>query len=223
MRQGEAGHDMFIVHSGRLEVLSESERLGDGGGLTDNTWRSDRQQVLSESEEADFSVDEAEAWEREMAQAMERVNSQHWGVSKSFIREQRDRWAAEGERCRGMTVAEYFEAIGLGQVYEQTWGWCAGVLAELEAKEHKTAADWREIRYYTRKVEKTFRQLRLEGLDEAVLSRAHAPIGLDIMAETPEEIAVAIVGELIRHRRQEGSTKKTRGAAIANRSMRPGE
>jgi len=87
----------------------------------------------------------------------------------------------------------------------------------------RTPADYVGMIGSTRKVEKTFRQLRIEGLDEATLSRAHAPIGLDIMAETPEEIAVAIVGELIRHRRQERSTKKTRGAAIANRSMRPEE
>jgi xanthine dehydrogenase accessory factor len=58
------------------------------------------------------------------------------------------------------------------------------------------------------------KQLRLEGLDEQVLARAHAPIGLDILAETPEEIAVSIVGELIRHRRQLTSSKTTRGAQV---------
>eukprot|EP01045_Picozoa_sp_COSAG04_P014502 COSAG04_NODE_1091_length_8331_cov_12.367954_1_plen_1314_part_00 len=100
-----------------------------------------------------------------MAQANERVNSQHWGVSKAFIREQRDRWAAEGARCRGMTVAEYFEAIGLGQVYEKTWGWCAGVLAELEAKEEKTADDEKEIAYYKRKVDKTEKYEDMELTD----------------------------------------------------------
>eukprot|EP01045_Picozoa_sp_COSAG04_P013341 COSAG04_NODE_942_length_9261_cov_7.725278_5_plen_1550_part_00 len=112
-----------------------------------------------------ISVADAEAWEREMAQAMERVNGKHWGVSKAVIREQRDRWAAEGERCRGMTVAEYFEAIGLGQVYEQTWGWCAAVLAELEAKENKTAADRKEIAYYKRKVDRTEKYEDMELTD----------------------------------------------------------
>ena len=47
------------------------------------------------------SAGEAEAWEREIEQANERVNSKHWGVSKSFMHEQRERWAAEGERCKG--------------------------------------------------------------------------------------------------------------------------
>jgi xanthine dehydrogenase accessory factor len=36
-----------------------------------------------------------------------------------------------------------------------------------------------------------------EGFDQSSLGRLHAPIGLDIGAETPEEIAVAIMAELI--------------------------
>ena len=56
----------------------------------------------------------AEAWEREIKQAIEKVNGRHWGISKTFIREQEDRWKAEGVRCKGMTVAEYFVAVGLG-------------------------------------------------------------------------------------------------------------
>jgi len=66
----------------------------------------------------------------------------------------------------------------------------------------------------TRKVQKTLRQLSLEGVSDAELSRAHAPIGLDIHAETPQEIAVSIVGELIRAKRQENSQKTTRGAPV---------
>lgn len=43
-----------------------------------------------------------------------------------------------------------------------------------------------------------------EGLDEAALRRVRTPIGLDIGAETPEEIAVSIVGEMILERRGGG-------------------
>lgn len=68
----------------------------------------------------------------------------------------------------------------------------------------------------TQKVKKTFSQLRLEGFEEADLARPCTPIGLDIFAETPAEIAVSIVGELIRRRRQGGSEKKTRGAEVAS-------
>lgn len=66
----------------------------------------------------------------------------------------------------------------------------------------------------TQKVKKTFSQLRLEGFTDGDLDRACTPIGLDIFAETPAEIAVSIVGELIRQRRERTSEKKTRGAEI---------
>ena len=39
------------------------------------------------------------------------------------------------------------------------------------------------------------------GFDPALWDRVHAPIGLDIGAETPEELAVAITAELIAVRR----------------------
>lgn len=82
----------------------------------------------------------------------------------------------------------------------------------------KTRAGYIGMIGSTRKVDKTMKQLRLEGLDEETLARAHAPIGLDILAETPEEIAVSIAGELIRHRRQHSSSKTTRGADVSHLS-----
>jgi xanthine dehydrogenase accessory factor len=39
-----------------------------------------------------------------------------------------------------------------------------------------------------------------EGFSQADIDRVHSPIGLAIGAETPEEIAVSIVAEMIRHR-----------------------
>jgi xanthine dehydrogenase accessory factor len=42
---------------------------------------------------------------------------------------------------------------------------------------------------------------RASGIDPAVLDQVHAPIGLDIRAETPEEIAISILAEIIRERR----------------------
>ncbi len=57
------------------------------------------------------------------------------------------------------------------------------------------------------KVAKFFVRLRAAGHDEALFRRVCAPVGLDIGAETPEEIAVAIAAELIRVRRgQRGPT-----------------
>ena len=46
-----------------------------------------------------------------------------------------------------------------------------------------------------------FGELRAEGWSEDELARTRSPIGLDIGAETPEEIAVAIVAELVKVRR----------------------
>ena len=66
----------------------------------------------------------------------------------------------------------------------------------------------------TQKVRKTMKRLRVEGFTQEELDRAHAPIGLDILAETPAEIGVAIAGQLIRHRRAPTSTKTTRGAPV---------
>jgi xanthine dehydrogenase accessory factor len=42
--------------------------------------------------------------------------------------------------------------------------------------------------------------LRAEGIPQAEIERVHCPIGLAIGAETPEEIAVSIVAEMISHR-----------------------
>jgi xanthine/CO dehydrogenase XdhC/CoxF family maturation factor len=51
------------------------------------------------------------------------------------------------------------------------------------------------------KVAKFFIRLRAGGMDEALFEKLSAPVGLDIGAETPQEIAVSIVAELIRVRR----------------------
>ena len=47
------------------------------------------------------------------------------------------------------------------------------------------------------KVKRIFDVLREEGLSVDALRAVHAPIGLDIGAITPQEIAVSIVAELI--------------------------
>jgi len=52
-----------------------------------------------------------------------------------------------------------------------------------------------------RKVIEIFKTLQEEGLAAHLFERVHAPVGLDIGAITPEEIAVAITAELIAIRR----------------------
>jgi xanthine dehydrogenase accessory factor len=46
------------------------------------------------------------------------------------------------------------------------------------------------------------KRLLTDGLSESQLSRLHAPIGLDIGAQSPEEIALAIMAEVVEARRK---------------------
>ena len=53
----------------------------------------------------------------------------------------------------------------------------------------------------TRKVKQVLKELAAEGISPEKLDRVYAPIGLNIKAETPAEIAVSILAELIKVRR----------------------
>jgi len=52
-----------------------------------------------------------------------------------------------------------------------------------------------------RKIQILFDQFRQQGVAPEILETVHAPIGLEIGADTPEEIAVSIAAELIKERR----------------------
>jgi xanthine dehydrogenase accessory factor len=52
-----------------------------------------------------------------------------------------------------------------------------------------------------RRVRATLDRIEADGVERSTLEQVHAPIGLDIGAETPEEIAVSIMAEIIRERR----------------------
>ncbi|MSQ04154.1 MAG: xanthine dehydrogenase accessory protein XdhC [Myxococcales bacterium] len=51
------------------------------------------------------------------------------------------------------------------------------------------------------KVAKFRLRLRAAGVSEAQIARVSGPVGLDIGAETPEEIAIAVLAEMVRTRR----------------------
>ena len=51
------------------------------------------------------------------------------------------------------------------------------------------------------KKEAIFQKLLAKGIKKEQIDRVHAPIGLDIKAETPEEIAISILSEIIKVRR----------------------
>ena len=71
-----------------------------------------------------------------------------------------------------------------------------------------------------RKRDMVYQSLIEQGWCKEDLARVCSPIGVDILAETPEEIAVSIVGEMIRVRAQREAQKGGRAPA-ASRSRIP--
>jgi xanthine dehydrogenase accessory factor len=47
------------------------------------------------------------------------------------------------------------------------------------------------------KIARAFQQLRDKGVDETIIQKIHSPIGIDIGANTPAEIAISIAAELV--------------------------
>jgi xanthine dehydrogenase accessory factor len=52
-----------------------------------------------------------------------------------------------------------------------------------------------------RRVKATLERIAESGVSQELLDQVHAPLGMDIAAETPEEIAVSIIAEIVRERR----------------------
>ena len=48
-----------------------------------------------------------------------------------------------------------------------------------------------------RKISRIFAQLREQGMAQETLDRVHAPVGLDIGSDTPEEIAVSVAAQIL--------------------------
>jgi len=71
-----------------------------------------------------------------------------------------------------------------------------------------------------RRVRAVLQHLIEDGIDPRAVERVHTPIGLDIGAETPEEIAVSIMAEIIRARRG-GSAQSMREVNRPRRGVAP--
>jgi xanthine dehydrogenase accessory factor len=61
-----------------------------------------------------------------------------------------------------------------------------------------------------KKVKTVFANLVQQGIPEDNLRRVHAPVGIPISTDTPEEIAISIVAEIIDARRQNKKWKPPR-------------
>lgn len=68
-----------------------------------------------------------------------------------------------------------------------------------------------------RKIRVVRQQLEEEGIDPARLEAVHMPIGLDIGAQTPEEIAVSIAAEMVLERRG-GSSSQLKNCSPGDRA-----
>jgi xanthine dehydrogenase accessory factor len=68
-----------------------------------------------------------------------------------------------------------------------------------------------------RRVRATFEQLRREGVPPERLRAIHAPIGLDLGAETPGEIAVAVAAEIVLRRRGGSAQPLSERARVVDR------
>jgi xanthine dehydrogenase accessory factor len=81
-----------------------------------------------------------------------------------------------------------------------TWGWDEPALAQVLAADPPPA--YVGLVASPTKARAIFEQLAQRGLPQARLDLVRAPIGLDLGAETPEEIALAIVAEILAVRRK---------------------
>jgi xanthine dehydrogenase accessory factor len=70
-----------------------------------------------------------------------------------------------------------------------------------------------------RKVISTVKELVREGMDPELFRRVHAPMGLDIGAVTPEEIAVSVAAEMIAVRRRAQSGWRALSMSVLGQSM----
>lgn len=69
-----------------------------------------------------------------------------------------------------------------------------------------------------RRVSELFRQLEAEGYSKEGLAAIHAPIGLSINAQTPQEIAISIAAQLVQLRR-EGFARRGHSALLMNQDI----
>ena len=84
----------------------------------------------------------------------------------------------------------------------------------------KTRAEYIGVIGSKRRVLESYRLLLGEGFGEEQLRKVNAPVGLEIGAETPEEIAVSIMAEIIQHRRI-GLGKPVSSKKVKPESIKP--
>jgi xanthine dehydrogenase accessory factor len=84
----------------------------------------------------------------------------------------------------------------------------------------KTSARYIGLMGSKRRVRITFDRIASRGTPKELLGRVHAPIGLEIEADTPEEIAVSILAEIIKVRRERARRSGSRKALPAEKAQK---
>jgi xanthine dehydrogenase accessory factor len=132
-------------------------------------------------------------------------------------------WFPEAERIRVADFDNAFEGVAIGPesyVVLVTRGHkydydCILQLLKMEAR-----PAYLGMIGSRRRVRATFEALVRDGIEPARLQEVHAPIGLDIGAETPEEIALAIAAEIVATRRGGGGAKLSDEERVLDRVAR---
>ncbi len=124
-----------------------------------------------------------------------------------------EKWFPEAERVRLLDFSDPFKELDVGPasyIVLVTRGHkydydCIHQLLKMDAR-----PAYLGMIGSRRRVRATLEALVADGIDPQRLTDVHAPIGLDIGAETPEEIALAIAAEIVALRRG-GSGEKLSG------------
>jgi xanthine dehydrogenase accessory factor len=202
-----------LPEGGKFALTAGGELIGTGGDAAlDATLRATAQEAM-EAEESRLIEDPVRAHIDVLAPrfTVYVFGGGHIGVVvahlATLVVDDREEFAnrerfPQAEEVLALSVAEVFarEAIGEGSyVVTVTRGHVQDEEVLLGAL--RTQARYIGMIGSRRKIAGVFGRLRAQGFTEEDLARVHAPIGLDIGADTVEEIAVSIVAELIAVRR----------------------
>ncbi len=129
----------------------------------------------------------------------------HWLGYRTVVWDDRDEIVAEIENADATVSGPIDEALEQQRVTETTSIIMVtrNVPLDLQLLPSliATPAPYIGLMGSRRRWETTRSQLIENGMSESDLEKVHSPIGIEIQAETPEEIAVSIMAEVIGHQR----------------------
>ncbi len=107
-------------------------------------------------------------------------------------------WIPEADQYVTGSISEQLDRININS---QTYilSLTRGVMIDVETLPAllETDAGYIGVIGSRRRWQTALKELRAKGVSEEKLNRVHAPIGLELNAETPEEIAISIMAEVI--------------------------